>query len=604
MSEPTSAEINKLKKVACDSERQLSIVKRRLSELEDKNDELSRTLQERNSELKRLKNDTNSDVLMKAVRNLIMARNPISEVGEALVATSASVDLIAFTQQNGNGKPSLSIAVYDNSRGYVPFCSEHNSIGFRLINTTVDAIRDELRLVINCFRLRSDDMDELFRRQRPADEYDAEKHEKLTESLLTTRKCAALEVLKVPTDEALLKQIKLLTTHIQRDRGVREFDTGKDHVGCVNGVIVRDSETGFINVRAWTKTDYISRNTGIDVASLVEMETITLDSYNSTFTSRSIENFIQDSDAREFVTTLLMHRALGYHQKYAVLFLGPSDLGKSTHILLMISGFGGIACMAAQEAFKTDSNAALNAFTNSSNGRVLVYADDIANKLNETALKRTGNGVPIMTRRPGTGEPTRPQRPALVLMSANPDAIQKTLPLSIQPKIVVVPPSVLAPPLYDSGVDLVDDIISGVYASESLEYQIRCYNSCVKKTGVLHSILSPPDLLRDASSTLAEHCRLSTVDDDLKEEITKVVDPILKANRCEKYVRAEAVKNAILKNTELAKKIHITKSPGYNELKKLMTSVYNTKFVSSARMMNVADPVSSCFQNPCYGREP
>lgn len=259
-------------------------------------------------------------------------------------------------------------------------------------------------------------------------------------SLIKARQRAAREALKAPTREVVAKQLKLLTTHIHRSKGLIELDTVKDCVACVNGVIVRHPDTGLLTVRAWCRDDLLSRNTGVDVAPLLSEQPLNLDGYEETFTSRSLDRFLCNSDAREFVTTLFMHRALGQHQKFGLLFLGPANVGKSTHILLLMSAYGGIACMAATETFKTDSNAALNAFTNSSTGRVIVYVDDIERRISEAALKRAGNGVPIMTRRPGTGEPMQPQRPALVVMSANPESVQTTFAQSVQPKVVVVPP--------------------------------------------------------------------------------------------------------------------------------------------------------------------
>ena len=305
---------------------------------------------------------------------------------------------------------------------------------------------------------------------------------------------------------------------------------------------------------------------------------------------RSLERFLPDKEVRDFVTTLIVHRALGHHQKKHVVFLGPADVGKSTHILMMLSGFAGTTCMASTELFRSDSNAALNAFCNASANMTVVYIDDVEKALSESALKRSGNGIPIISRKPATGEPTRPLRPALVVLSANPDSIQKSIVASVASKLLVVPPSAMAPPEEDGGVELIDDIVDGVYSIEVLDYLIRCYNTRSER---LPALLTAPALLTDAAHELEvytqTHYPKETID-AFKHAVGGCVQS------ADKYVRAEDLKNAVLSDAALAEKLHITKSPGYGRLKVLMHIAYNAHFVKSARIRGFTAPVGSCFK--------
>ena len=592
-----------LKRALAASEEDRASSKRQLTELQAAYVQLAASHAETKEALGAALRTEVGDALAAAVHDMVMAQTPSVLMGEALVATHAATDLVAHMQTVGS-KTVLSLAVYSPMRGYTQYCSEENTVGYRSGTSKLDAAREEVRKAIEQFVPSTDDQHELFERQRPVDAYDASKHTVLVSSLVKARQRAAREALRAPTSDAVSKQIKLLTTHVHRSNGLVELDVLKDCIACVNGIIVRDPSSGLLVVRAWRKSDLISRNTGVDVASLLpaspQDEPLTLDGYTENFTSRSLTRFLCNAEAREFVTTLFMHRALGHHQKFGLLFLGPANVGKSTHILLLLSAYGGTACMAATEAFKTDSNAALNAFTNSSTGRVIVYIDDLERRISESALKRTGNGVPILTRRPGSGEPTRPQRPALVVMSANPDTVQTTLSKSVQPKLVVVPPVALASPVLDSGIDLIDYILDGVYAIESLEFQLRCYNSAVLRSAPFATALEPPPILKDASAELEAHSKVPAITPEMDAAFHRLVDPILQKRSAHKYVRAEELKSAILSHPVDAKLLQITKTPGYSFLKIYMSTLYNVKFVQTARLSGHANPVPSCFLNPMF----
>lgn len=600
MAEGGPEHVSALKRALDETSRELAASKRLCAALRHDNEEAAHARRASDERLAQLCEPSKTGELSTAVEVLVM-RGTQATVGEAMAATSAANDLVAYMQLAGS-KSVLAVAVYSGARGYTRYCDEDHTIGYRLVMSKLHVVVDELVLGIDAFEPSDTDREELFNRQRPVEEYDPSKHSKLVDSLLKTRKRAARETLEAATGDALRKQLKLLTEHLKRTRGICDLDVDKDVLACVNGVVERQSN-GQLAVRDWKRTDLLSRNTGVDVGRLPRGAPITLDGYESTFTSRSIERFLPNESVRTFITTLFLHRALGHHQKFGVLFLGPANYGKSTHILLLMSAFGGTACMAATECFKTDSNAALNAFTNSSVGMAIVYIDDIERTISEAALKRSGNGVPIVTRRPGTGEPQRPARPALVVLSANPDTVQQTFAESVQPKLMVVPPSAMAAPNSDSGVDLIDDVVAGVYAAEALEYQLRCYNAHVAATEALPTALVPPAIMSDASSDLAAYGkRLQPVTPEMEQEFRSLVQPVLHKRREDKYVRAEELKAELLAHSPVAKLCGITKAPGYGALKLLMNTVYNTKFVQSARLSGHRDPVSSCFLNPAHGR--
>ena len=146
---------------------------------------------------------------------------------------------------------------------------------------------------------------------------------------------------------------------------------------------------------------------------------------------------------------------------------------------------------------------------------------------------------------------------------------------------------------------MIDDILAGVYATESLEYQIRCYNTRVAATAALPIALEPPTLLREASAELDMHINMPEVTDDMEMAFRGIVDPILANCAKHKYVRAEVLQLAILARPTDATLLRIKKG-GYSSLKFFMSRIYKAKFVSTARLHGHANPVASCFTNPVF----
>lgn len=98
----------------------------------------------------------------------------------------------------------------------------------------------------------------------------------------------------------------------------------------------------------------------------------------------------------------------------------------------------------------------------------------------------------------------------------------------------------------------------------------------------------------------ATHSKLPTITDDMEEAFRAIVAPVLARRRDEKCVRAEELKSAILARAADAKLLRITKAPGYGILKVYMASLYNARYVATARLTGHAHPVTSCFHNPDY----
>ena len=143
-----------------------------------------------------------------------------------------------------------------------------------------------------------------------------------------------------------------------------------------------------------------------------------------------------------------------------------------------------------------------------------------------------------------------------------------------------------------------EEVMSGKYATESLEYQIRCYNQRVQDEGrgALPAELKVPDELAKIAENMAAYLNIHEITEDSKEAFKGVVTPIL--SQSGKYITAEQIKTSILVNDAVATMCHIKKESNHTMVKVLMRVCFNAEFVSSAKMGDKTK--KRCFINPFY----
>jgi len=549
-----------------------SVLYRRIADLERdlrSAREANRTrLECRSGEISKLVNE-------KLVRFLIAPKSmPIADM---LALTDACDEFAVFHKTTRCGGTRPAIAIYDKDYGWLAFSENSSNKGNELSVAQI--------------RIGHDELCELMDSIKPH-EVSPTMNAVTLDKMRNKAKC----VISDQSNGDIIYCVKRLTERLHEIQGVVQFDTQNGIVGCYGGVLHMHAQDGTLSVKPWSKKSLMLRNTGVDVSALVTKGVLDLTDYSS-IVSDNMERFITNEPTREWFTSLVFHRLLGYHQKYNVAFVGRSNLGKSGQLLLLFSGIGKESTIASGEAWQTESNAALNALANASAGASVVYVDDIDKHMSERTLKRTGNGVPIITRTPGTGEPTAKVDPALVVFSVNPDVMNKSLSKSVAGKLKVVPESLLGPPKEDLGIAYMQDVCNGVYSKESFEYQLRAYNSYVKKHGSIGFILLPPD---DVISGEDISTSLQTVTDEQIRGLREFVyEKFGKQTPVPAYITCSALNQGIRKDH--VNKILQLKDNYVESLKSTMGASFGstTAFLASARVNGgSAPPTSRCFKNP------
>ena len=140
----------------------------------------------------------------------------------------------------------------------------------------------------------------------------------------------------------------------------------------------------------------------------------------------------------------------------------------------------------------------------------------------------------------------------------------------------------------------------GVHGSDSLEYQIRCYNSVVDKRGAIPPELAMPESVRTASSELKQLCDASLGVSELQVKLFKeIVDVLLQGRTSERAVSSLVISEHV-RATDDKNELGLTRA-SHTRLKTFMARCYPTaEFKSSYRIKKADAPTKSCFTNPFY----